>query len=87
VAEDPEGAAPVDLAGAVREPTIDGLPKGYKYGVTRYADVILQEAFPDRLNELVLSLGSFRPSLGELRAGGGGRTVFVKRFDESLAGL
>jgi len=30
-------------------------------------------------------LESFRPTLDELRAGGGGRTEFVKRFDSSLA--
>jgi len=72
-------------ASPVGQPTIAGLPDGYVYGVTRYSDVLLQGAFPDRLADLVRSLESFRPTLDELRAGGGGRTVFVGRFDQSLA--
>jgi hypothetical protein len=74
------------LPGAVNEPTVTGLPMGYIYGVTRYADIILQGAFPERLSNLVHALGSFRVTLDELRAGGGGRTVFVARFDQSLKG-
>ena len=72
------------LPGAVGRPTVEGLPDGYIYGVTRYADVILQGAFPGRLGEIVRSLENFRITLDELRAGGGGRTVFVGRFDQSL---
>ena len=75
----------LDLAGQVRPPTIEGLPVGYRYGVTRYADVILQEAFRDRFDDLQEALEGFRPTLDELRAGGGGRTVFVRRFDDSLS--
>ncbi len=77
----------LDLAGQVRPPTIEGLPTGYRYGVTRYADVILQEAFRDRFDDLQEALEDFRPTLDELRAGGGGRTVFVRRFDESLGNM
>ncbi len=77
----------LNLAGQVRPPTIKGLPSGYRYGVTRYADVILQEAFRDRFDDLQVALEDFRPTLDELRAGGGGRTVFVRRFDESLASM
>lgn len=77
----------LDLAGQVRPPTIEGLPDGYRYGVTRYADVILQEAFRDRFDDLQMALEEFRPTLDELRAGGGGRTVFVRRFDESLGNM
>jgi hypothetical protein len=73
-----------DLPGAVRPPTAGGLPDGYVYGVTRYADIILAGAFPVRLAQLAHSLAGFRISLDELRAGGGGRTEFVRRFDESL---
>ena len=75
----------LDLAGQVRPPTIEGLPDGYTYGVTRYADVILERAFHSRFHDLKVSLATFRPTLDELRAGGGGRTVFVRRFDDSLA--
>lgn len=77
----------LDLAGQVRPPTIEGLPAGYRYGVTRYADVILQEAFRDRFDDLQVALEEFQPTLDELRAGGGGRTVFVRRFDESLGNM
>jgi hypothetical protein len=72
-------------AGQVRQPTIDGLPVGYTYGVTRYADVILATSFPTRLSNIVATLDGYRPHLDELIAGGGGRTQFTKRFDDSLA--
>ncbi|WP_226361015.1 hypothetical protein, partial [Pseudonocardia sp. ICBG1142] len=63
----------VDVAGEVRTVTTDGWPEGYVYGATRYADVILREAFPERFSDLVMALDAFRPTLDELRAGGGGR--------------
>ena len=74
-----------NLSGQVRKITVEGFPEGYYYRATRYADVILKEAFPNRFNDLVSALTGFKPKLDELRSGGGGRTVFVKRFDESLA--
>lgn len=77
-------AEALDLAGQVRAPLVRGLPEGYRYGAVRYADVILESAFPRRLADLVYALGEFHPTLDELRAGGGSRTVFVRRFDESL---
>lgn len=76
-----------DLAGEVRDFTTPGWPSGYVYGATRYADVILREAFPDRFRDLVAALDAYRPSLDELRRGGGGRTVFTRRFDDSLASM
>lgn len=72
------------LAGQVNRPTVD-LPDGYTYGVTRYADVVLASAFPQRFEDLVFALETFSPTLDELRASGGNRTSFVARFDESLA--
>ena len=75
---------PDELSGQVRFPTAAGLPDGYEYGVTRYADVILQQAFPTRFADLGAALAAFAPTLDELRAGGGGRTAFVRRFDASL---
>jgi len=77
----------VDVAGEVREVTTQGWPEGYIYGATRYADVILKESFTERFTDLVTTLDQFRPSLLELRTGGGGRTVFVKRFDDSLGAM
>lgn len=75
---------PGELPGSVREPMIDGLPDGFVYGVTRYADVILQQAFPGHLDDLVAALEGFDAHLGELQAGGGNRAPFVVRFDASL---
>ena len=84
----PEPAHPADeLSGLVGPLTVAGLPDGYAYGVTRYADVILQQVLPDRFEDLGKALDAFAPTLDELRAGGGGRTMFVRRFDASLAGL
>jgi Restriction endonuclease BglII len=80
-------AAAVDIAGEVRLITTRGWPEGYVYGATRYADVILKEAFNSRFEDLVAALETFHPTLDELRSGGGGRTVFVKRFDDSLAAM
>ena len=81
----PEAEDVVDLAGQVRDITVSGLPDGYDYKETRYADVILKEAFPNRFRDLTQALDQFEPTLDELRSGGGGRTVFVARFDQSLA--
>ena len=81
---DAEGA--LDPAGQVAKPTIP-LPGGYIYGVTRYADVILERAFPGRFTDLVAALDAFHPTLDEIRSAGGSRTPFVARFDASLAQL
>jgi hypothetical protein len=84
VPPDGGGAGP----GPRRDPTkpiIGPLPDGYTYYVARYADVILQTAFESRLSELLDVLDGFHPTLDELRRGGGGRTVFVARFDAALA--
>lgn len=82
--DEPVPEAVADLPGAVRLPTAGGLPDGYVYGVTRYADIVLAGAFPGRLAQLAHALDGFRITLDELRAGGGGRTEFVRRFDDSL---
>ena len=77
----------LDIAGEVRPVTTHGWPEGYVYGATRYADVILKESFNARFSDLVNALDQFCPTLDELRSGGGGRTVFVERFDKSLAAM
>lgn len=82
-ASDEDGA--VDIAGEVREITTQGWPGGYAYGATRYADVILKESFVARFQDLVAVLDAFHPTLDELLSAGGNRTVFVGRFDDSLA--
>lgn len=75
----------VHIAGEVREVALTGLPQGYLYAATRYADVILDQSFKSRFDDLCKVLSDFKPTLSELLSGGGGRSVFVKRFDDSLA--
>jgi len=60
-----------DLPGMVREPSVGQLPEGYAYGVTRYADLILRDAFPERCNDLAAVLGEFRIDVQEILKGGG----------------
>ncbi len=83
--ESPEDAEAIDPRGVIGYPTVTHLPTGYCYGVTRFADVVISTALPERFGDLVASLEEFSVDLDELRAGGGGRTAFVRRFDESLA--
>lgn len=73
------------LPGVVATPTVSDLPAGYRYGVTRYADIILSNAFPAHFSELINSLERFRISFEEdIKIGGGGRAKHTVRFDQSL---
>lgn len=71
-------------AGMVGPPSVTDLPDGYRYGVTRYADLILREALPERYGDLAAVLSEFRIELGELTRGGGSRATQTIRFDEML---
>lgn len=73
-----------ELPGLVASPRISGLPTGYRYGVTRYADVILEAAFPDRFADLVSVLSEYEIAMSEIVSGGGGRATHTRRFDEML---
>lgn len=73
-----------DPSGLVRAPSIGPLPAGYRYGVTRYADIILRDAFPKRFSDLVAVLSDFAIEVEELLIGGGGRASMTARFDASL---
>lgn len=73
------------VPGVVSEPTIKNLPTGYRYGVTRYADVILANSFPTLWHELLNSLERFSIDFtSDLVVGGGGRAQHTARFDQSL---
>lgn len=72
-----------DLASLVSEPSTE-LPTGYKYAVTRYADIILREAFPNRFTELVEVLDGYSIEASEILSGGGGRASHTARFDAGL---
>lgn len=72
-----------ELPSVVGSPTID-LPSGYKYGVTRYADLILREAFPAQFEQLVATLEEYRIQSDELLSGGGSRASHTARFDATL---
>ena len=74
-----------DPPGLVLEPSITGLPVGYRYGVTRYADLVLQGAFPQQFDALRTVLSDFRIDVAELLTGGGSRATHTRRFDDSLA--
>lgn len=71
-------------AGMVIAPSVGDLPGGYQYGVTRYADIILREAFPNRFRDLQAVLTEFRIDLDELTRGGGSRATHTIRFDSLL---
>lgn len=73
-----------DPPGMVQGPSVEGLPNGYAYGVTRYADLILRDAFPQRFSDLCEVLTEFRIDIGELLAGGGSRATHTRRFDSLL---
>lgn len=72
------------LPSVVVSPTSE-FPAGYRYGVTRYADIILREAFSSRFHELVQTLDSYTIGIEELLKGGGGRASHTARFDATLA--
>jgi hypothetical protein len=67
----------------ISSPNVE-LPTGYLYGVTRYADLILKEAFPAQFSQLIRALDAYHVDVKELVAGGGSRATHTKRFDESL---
>lgn len=73
-----------ELPGIVGTPTVDGLPDGYTYGVTRYSDVILSQAFPDLFADIVENLEGFSIEIEEITAGGGSRAEHTKRHDNGL---
>jgi hypothetical protein len=68
----------------VGPPTVENLPSGYRYGVTRYADLILREALSERYSDLVAVLSEYRIDVGELTRGGGSRATQTIRFDSLL---
>lgn len=73
-----------DLPGMVQAPNIDSFPHGYRIGVTRYADLILRDAFPLRFAQLVEVLDEFQIDISEILQGGGSRSPIAIRFDQML---
>lgn len=73
-----------DPPGVVREPSVEGLPKGYAFGVTRYADLILRDAFPHHFRDLCEALEEFHIDVREILSGGGSRATHTRRFDSLL---
>lgn len=59
-------------------------PPGYKIGVTRYADLILRDAFPQRYDDLIGALEDYSIDAAELVEGGGNRARHTARFDGLL---
>lgn len=73
-----------DPPGMVRKPSIESLPDGYAYGVTRYADLILRDAFSERFQDLYEVLDEYRIDVQELLRGGGSKGPHTRRFDSLL---
>ena len=73
-----------DPPGVVRDPNSDLFPNGYRIGVTRYADLILRDAFPTRFQQLLEVLGEFQMDVDEILQGGGSRSQIAARFDTAL---
>ncbi|QQM67091.1 BglII/BstYI family type II restriction endonuclease [Actinomyces weissii] len=72
------------LPGAVCDPQVV-FPSGYKYGVTRYADLILRDAFPQKYVDIVGNLEDFYIDYAEdIKAGGGSRARHTARHDDGL---
>ena len=71
-------------AGMIGQQAVAGWPTGYRYGVTRYADIILREAFPQRFHDLQETLEQFHIDIDELTQGGGSRATHTIRFDALL---
>ena len=70
--------------GTVRDPQVE-LPSGYTYGVTRYADLILRDAFPLKFADIVGNLEDFYIDYVEdIKAGGGSRSRHTARHDDGL---
>lgn len=74
-----------DLPGMVGDPIVGNLPCGFRYGVTRYADLILQHAFPKKFQDIVDNLEEFYIDYTEdIVSGGGSRARHTKRHDDGL---
>lgn len=73
-----------DLPGVVKAPSVDSFPSGYRIGVTRYADLILRDAFPQRFRQLIDVLDKFQIDVDEILRGGGSRSPIAVRFDGLL---
>lgn len=59
-------------------------PGGYHVRVTRYADLILRDAFPQRFEDLVGAMEDYNIAAQELIDGGGNRAGHTARFDGLL---
>lgn len=76
--------ADAELPGMVTDSSVESLPNGYQYGVTRYADLILRDAFPQRWQDLMGNLEDYHIEESDIIAGGGGRAKHTKRHDQGL---
>ena len=73
-----------ELPGSITAPQI-ALPDGYHYGVTRYADLILQHAFPLKLADLISNLEEYYIDyVTDIKTGGGSRARHTARHDDGL---
>ena len=73
-----------NFSGVVRAPSIS-LPEGYHYGVTRYADLILEHAFPQKFTDIKDNLKDFYIDYKkDIKTGGGSKAKHTARHDKGL---
>ncbi len=74
-----------DPPNLAQEPTVGDFPEGYIYRVTRYADIILRDAFSQSFADLVAVLEGFRVDFrADIVSAGGSKARHTERFDNSL---
>ena len=77
-------ASKAELPGTVRKPRVE-LPSGYRYGVTRYADLILKYAFPEKFADVTGNLDEFFIDYAEdIKQGGGSRATRRRSHEARL---
>ena len=79
-------ASKAELPGTVRKPRVE-LPSGYSYGVTRYADLILKYAFPEKFADVTGNLDEFFIDYAEdIKQGGGSRARHTAPVSQGASG-
>jgi hypothetical protein len=71
---------------SLQQPSIE-LPAGYKYGVTRGADLFMQHVYPGCFREIVTALDRLQFKVADMVAAGGSRSNLAKSWDDGLKEL
>jgi hypothetical protein len=71
---------------SVQPPSVD-LPAGYRYGVTRGADLFVRHVYPECFSEIADALSAHWFSVADMVAAGGSRSNLAKGWDERLRAM